>query len=459
MQGINSVIIILLVFIFVFLLFSFLFTYVFIKKNKDFFKFKKEKEEIESLKNKLEEIKIQNQFLSEKSASIVDFNNNLLSQLNNQFFNLNMQQENSQKQNIDTIFKIQESLSLSLNKANDKNQELQKKDNELLIVNVKKISETLVEVLNNISNVIKNSLNQIDHTTKERLEKIEGTVKEKLDENISQSIKNAFSVIADQLKKLDESLSQVNQLSNDIKTFDNILRGVKTRGILGEVILKDILDEILGSQLYEEQFSLKKNSLEKVDFAIKIPGQDSKCMYFPIDSKFPLSSYEDLLNAKKEGNQEKIDKATKSLFDSIINQAKNIKKYIIPEITTPFAGMYLPSEGLYAEVISTPGLAKKVKDVGNILIMGPSVLAAWLSVLKVGFQTVTIQKKSAEIISTFIQFKKDFSFILSEIDNARKGNEKITVALDNLTKRTNKIQNKIENFHEIDDSPKLENKD
>ena len=138
MQEINSVIIILLVFIFVFLSFSFLFTYVFIKKNKDFFKFKKEKEEIESLKNKLEEIKIQNQFLSEKSASIIDFNNNLLSQLNNQFFNLNMQQENSQKQNIDTIFKIQESLSLSLNKANDKNQELQKKDNELLIVNVKK---------------------------------------------------------------------------------------------------------------------------------------------------------------------------------------------------------------------------------------------------------------------------------------------------------------------------------
>ena len=239
------------------------------------------------------------------------------------------------------------------------------------------------------------------------LDQIRGTVDEKLQTTLEKRISESFRTVSDQLEQVYKGIGEMQTLAGDVGGLKKVLSGVKTRGILGEVQLGAILAEILSPEQYDTNVATIPGSAERVEYAIRLPGREGS-VYLPIDSKFPGDRYEQLKNAQDEGDRDKIEAAYRALEQVIRAEARDIRnKYVEVPYTTNFGVMFLPFEGLYAEVVNR-GLIEKLQQDYRISIAGPSTMAALLNSLQMGFRTLAIQKRSNEVWEVLGAVKTEF---------------------------------------------------
>ncbi len=318
----------------------------------------------------------------------------------------------------------------------DLNQQLSQKNDML--------QKTVNDMLKHINDTMENRLISIQRDNEKKLEQMRETVDEKLQKTLEDRIGQSFKMVSDRLEQVYKGLGEMQNLAIGVGDLKKVLSNVKTRGILGEIQLGAILEQILAPEQYEENVTVKKGSSERVEYAIKLPGDDEGVVYLPIDAKFPAEAYSKLLDAYETGNAAEIDAAAIALERTIKGFAKDIKeKYISPPFTTDFGIMFLPFEGLYAEVVRR-GMVEVLQRDYKINIAGPSTMAALLNSLQMGFRTLAIQKHSSQVWDVLGAVKTEFAKFGEVLDATQKRINQANEELDKLVgARTRKIQSKL----------------
>ncbi len=298
--------------------------------------------------------------------------------------------------------------------------------------------------LENIRRSVESRLNYIQEDNNRKLEEMRKTVDERLQQSIEEKMNRSFSLVSERLEQVYKGLGEMQNLANGVGDLKKVLTNVKTRGTLGEYQLSAILSEILSPEQYEENVATKKGSRNVVEFAVKLPSDDDKFIYLPIDSKFPGDTYSALRDAIDEGDKVKIDLAAKALIATIKSEAKDIHdKYIDPPYTTEFAIMFLPFEGLYSEVVNR-GLVEILQRDYKVNIAGPSTMAALLNSLQMGFKTLAVQKRSAEVWEILGAVKQEFDKFGDVLEATQQRLDQANKELDKLVGvRTRQIQKKL----------------
>lgn len=328
----------------------------------------------------------------------------------------------------------------------------------------KSLAESLSAMqLNNIeqnekqSRALTEAVDKMRESNEKKLEQMRVTVDEKLTSTLSQRLDSSFKTVSDRLESVYKSLGEMKELSNgvtaNVTTLNRVLTNVKARGTWAEIQLGSILDQTIPG-MYETNFTCVPNSKEKVEFAVRIPSSDGEqTTYLPIDSKFPMEDYVRLCTAADSADAEALAAARKALESRVVNEARTISKYINVPLTTPFAIMYLATEGLYAEIASSrSGVPEKLRSEFNVMIAGPSTITALLNSLSLGFRAVAINEKANEVrlllAAARVQYDK-FGVVL------RKARQKIDEAgksLDEADKRNEIIRKKLGKAGELDGS-------
>ena len=262
--------------------------------------------------------------------------------------------------------------------------------------------------LENIRRTMEQSLSDIRADNNKQLTEMRATVDEKLQKTLEEKMDRSFALVSERLEQVYKGLGEMQTLAVGVGDLKKVLSNVKTRGIVGEIQLGNILEEILTPEQYDTNIATKKGSRDVVEFAIKLPASDDGFIYLPIDSKFPGDSYAALRDAYESGSKEAVDAAAKTLINTIRREAKDIRdKYIDPPNTTEFAVMFLPFEGLYSEVVNR-GMVETLQREYKVNIAGPSTMAALLNSIQMGFKTLAVQKRSAEVWKLLGSVKKEF---------------------------------------------------
>lgn len=306
--------------------------------------------------------------------------------------------------------------------------------------------------LENIRRTMSEKIGELTEDNNKQLEQMRMTVDEKLQKTLEDRIGQSFKMVSERLEQVYKGLGEMQTLANGVGDLKKVLSNVKTRGILGEIQLGAILEQILSPEQYEKNVNTKGTGGERVEFAVKFPGDDGKCVYLPIDAKFPGDAYAKLMDAYEAGDGDAIDAAGKSLERVIKSEAKDIKeKYIEPPNTTDFGIMFLPFEGLYAEVVRR-GLVEILQRDYKVNIAGPTTMAALLNSLQMGFKTLAIQKHSSEVWEILGAVKNEFGKFEDVLASAQK---KITQANDDLDKlvgtRSRMIRSKLRKVTSLSD--------
>lgn len=300
-------------------------------------------------------------------------------------------------------------------------------------------SDQRLEIINrNLTNSVK----EMQESNEKRLEEMRQTVEEKLEQTLQNRLKASFETVSKQLESVNQGLGEMKNVAQDVGTLNKVLSNTKTRGILGELQLGQIIEDIMTPNQYEREFPTVSGSSERVEYAIKLPGTDDDgYVYLPIDSKFPLEDYYRLEDAYESGDKEQVELYRKSLLNSIKRFAKDInKKYLNPPETTNFGIMFLPTEGLYSEVVRNASFFDSLRRDENIVVAGPSTLSALLNSLAVGFKTLNIQKNANDISKILGNVKVEFKKFGNMLVKAQKQINTANNTLDSLiSTRTNAI--------------------
>ena len=300
-------------------------------------------------------------------------------------------------------------------------------------------------------------MRQIQESNDSRLEQMRQTVEEKLEKTLQTRLQTSFETVSKQLESVNRGLGEMQHVARDVGTLNKVLSNTKTRGILGELQLGQIIEDIMTPSQYEREFATVAGSSERVEYAIKLPGQvEKEYIYLPIDSKFPLADYYRLEDAYESGNKEEIDLYRKSLLASVKRFAKDInKKYLAPPATTNFGVMFLPTEGLYSEVVRNPEFFDSLRRDEQIVVAGPSTLSALLNSLSVGFKTLNIQRSADDISKVLGNVKLEFNKFGGILLKAQKHLQHASGNIDELlTRRTNAIERTLRHI-EISDKSDL----
>ena len=322
------------------------------------------------------------------------------------------------------------------------NVDIMRKTNETRIAEV---NATLDKNLSEIRFNMEKSLKDVREDNEKQLGAMRNVVEQKLTETLGERLSSTFNAINERLDAVNKGLGEMQSLNNGVTDLRKVLSNVKTRGIWGEVSLENLLDGILTREQYvvQKNVSGKRNG-EAVDFAVVLPGKSEGKVYLPIDVKFPLEDYQRLADSSESGNVVAMQEAVKGLENAIKTQAKSIKeKYLNPPLTTDFALMYLPIEGLYAEVIRNPGLIEELQSRYKVVPCGPTTISAILNSLQLGFRTLAIQRSSKEVFDLLAAFRKDFEKFVSNLDQAQRQVEGAGRTLEDATKRTSIIMKKL----------------
>ena len=294
---------------------------------------------------------------------------------------------------------------------------------------------------------------ELTKSTEENLEKMRVTVDEKLQSTLERRLSESFKVVSERLEQVHKGLGEMQSLAAGVGDLKKVLSNTKTRGVLGEVQLERILEQFLSPEQYKKNVITKKGSRETVEFAIKLPGKDydNKTVYLPLDAKFPLEVYNKLLDAYDLQNQAQIDVASKNLERFIKKSAKDIRdKYIDPPNTTDFGLMFLPTEGIYAEVLKNQSLVEFVQREYKINITGPTTLVALLNSLQMGFRSLAIEKHSSEVWKILGAVKTEFSKFETVLNSAQNKLNQASSEIDKLVgTRTRQINRKLKNVDKL----------
>ena len=285
-------------------------------------------------------------------------------------------------------------------------------------------------------------------SNEKKLEEMRRTVDEKLQKTLEERISQSFNLVNERLEQVYKSLGEMQKVGAGVEDLKKVLSNVKTRGILGEVQLGAILEEMLSPEQYETNVATKKGSADRVEFAVKLPGDGEMPVYLPIDAKFPLDAYGNLMDAYDSGDALAVQAAVKELKNRIKGFAKDIRtKYIDVPNTTDFAIMFLPTEGLYAEVVRYGMVEELQKE--KINIAGPTTMAALLNSLQMGFRTLAIQKSSRQVWKVLGEVKTEFANFEKILDNTQKRMQRASEELDKLIGvRTRAINRKLRDVSE-----------
>lgn len=342
---------------------------------------------------------------------------------------------------------ISDSTQRSVKLIGDIISENQKNIGSMQSENFARIDNSLI----NTQKMVVRQLEKIQNDNNIRLDEMRNMVEKKLEKSIDAKMTNSFKLVNDRLEQVYKGLGEMQALASGVGDLKKVLSNVKTRGIMGELQLKNILQEIMAPEQYEENVITIPGSRNMVEFAIKLPGNDGKNVYLPIDAKFPATFYHELVDAYESDDAERIKDAASALIRRIKSEAADIRsKYIEPPYTTDFAIMFLPFEGLYAEVINR-GLVDELQSNYKINIAGPSTMAAMLNSLQTGFKTLAIEKRSAEVWDVLGAVKSEFDKFAEALDSAQK---RINQANDDLDKlvgvRTRAIQRSLKGIEKIE---------
>ena len=321
---------------------------------------------------------------------------------------------------------------------------------EEILKTIEEKSRTQQESINSLNNVIDKHLKQLQDSNEKKLEQMRQTVDEKLQSTLEKRLGESFKIVGEQLEAVQRGLGEMQNLATGVGDLKKVLTNVKTRGTWGEYQLGNILEQILTPDQYEKNVKPKENSDEIVEYAIRLPGHDnSSQIWLPIDSKFPQESYIRLKDATEKSDSEEIEKATNELIRSIEKSAKEISdKYISPPHTTDFAIMFLPTEGLYAEIVRQPGMFDNLQR-HRVVVAGPTNLSAILSSLSMGFRTLAIEKRSSEVWKILSAVKTEFSSFGDVLLKVKTQLDRASGTIEKTTVRTRAMQRKLKDVEEL----------
>lgn len=325
---------------------------------------------------------------------------------------------------------------------------------ETLQVQQKEGREAMAVELEKVRTTVGQNLETLRKDNEEKLEKMRATVEEKLQGTLEQRLGESFKQVSDRLEAVHKGLGEMQTLASGVGDLKRVLTNVKTRGGWGEMQLGAILEEMLAPEQYVSNTQIDPTSGQRVEFAVRMPGQgDGEPILLPIDAKFPHEDYDRLLTAQDLGDMVQIDAAAKQLERAVRLQAKTISdSYIKPPYSTDFAIMYLPTEGLYAEVARRPGLIREIQSQHRVMVAGPSNLAAFLNSLQMGFRTLAIQKRSSEVWQVLGAAKAEFQKYGDVWDKLGKQLDTARKTVDEAGKRTRAVERRLRGV-EVLDSP------
>ena len=339
----------------------------------------------------------------------------------------------------------------STNNAKEFNELQRNKFNDLLLKQEQTKTDTEIK-LDKIRETVELKLKTLQDDNNKKLEEMRVTVDEKLQTTLEKRFNDSFTLISDRLELVHKGLGEMQSLAVSVGDIKKVMTNVKSRGIMGEYQLANLLEDLLTNEQYEKNVKTKIGSGVVVEFAIKLPNNNNldKTLWLPIDSKFPKEDYENLVDAYDDGDPIKLETLRKAFKNSIIKNAKDIKeKYIDPPNTTEYGIMFLPFESLYAEVLRTPGLFELLQKDFKITITGPTTLSALLNSLQMGFRTLAIEKRSSEVWDILGVVKTEFGQFGTILDRTKKKLQEAANTIDNASVRTRAIERQLKKVQEL----------
>jgi DNA recombination protein RmuC len=310
------------------------------------------------------------------------------------------------------------------------------------------------EKLELIRKTVETQLQFLQKDNADKLEKMRVTVDEKLQSTLEKRLGHSFKIVSDRLEQVHKGLGEMQGLASDVSDFKRVLTNVKTRGTWGEVQLESLLEQVFIRDHYEKQVMLKPGSQDQVDFCIKIPDKGSRngFIYLPIDAKFPLEDYQRLIAAQEKGDVPTVAASTKAIIARVKLEAKSIKeKYIVPPKTTDFAVLYIPIEGMYAEIVRQPGLFELLQRDYRVIVSGPTTIAATLSSFQLGFRTLAIAEQTSQVWELLTTIKGEFGKFGDLLDKTRDKLLQATNTIDSATTKSRTIERKLGKVQKLAD--------
>lgn len=366
-----------------------------------------------------------------------------------------------------SLDKLTRSLDEKLRLINERNEKDARANREELTKSLKAFSDQFDKNVKDFNELQRQKFDamqlkqdELVKTTELKLEKMRETVDEKLHKTLEERLGQSFKLVSERLEAVQKGLGEMQTLASGVGDLKRVLTNVKTRGVLGEIQLGNILEQIMAPEQYAANVKTKKGSADHVEFAIKLPGKDDEDgseVYLPIDAKFPQEDYVRLQTAYDAGDAAGIELAGKALVQSVKKFARDIRdKYIDPPHTTDFGIMFLPIEGLYAEVVRQPELVALLQREYKIIVTGPTTLAAMLNSLHMGFRTLAIQKRSSEVWKVLGAVKTEFGKFGGVLEKAQKKITEANKELDSLVgTRTRMMMSKLKNVEVLPDKESL----
>jgi len=326
------------------------------------------------------------------------------------------------------------------------------KFSEIFSNSVKEFNQTTGEKLDKIRETVESKLQSIQEDNSQKLEKMRETVDEKLHKTLETRLGESFKIVSESLEKVQKGLGEMQNLATGVGDLKKVLSNVKTKGVLGEYQLENILEQILTPAQYAKNVKTKPDSDAMVEFAIRLPGRNDseKEVWLPLDSKFPTEDYQLLMDAHESAEPAMIETSRRELSRKIKLFARDIKdKYVDPPNTTDFAIMFLPVEGLYAEVLRDSGLFETLQREHRVIVTGPTTLSALLSSLQMGFRTLAIEKRSSEVWEILGAVKTEFGKFGDILERTRKKLNEATDVVDKAGVRSRAIERKLKDVQEL----------
>ncbi len=310
----------------------------------------------------------------------------------------------------------------------------------------------LTSSLELVRKTVEEKLSALQERNERKLEEMRATVDEKLHATLERRLGESFKQVSDRLEQVHKGLGEMQSLASGVGDLKKVLMNVKTRGTWGEIQLGTLLDQILTPEQYTQNIITKMGGTERVEFAIRIPSkeQDGEFVLLPLDAKFPLDVYQRLVDASEQANREAVDEAGRNLEARIRAEARRIReKYVDPPRTTDFAILFLPIEGLYAEVTRRTGLVESLQREFRVTVMGPTTVAAFLNSLQMGFRTLAIERRSSEVWALLGAVKTEFGRFGDLLEKTQKKLQEASNTIDDASRRSRAIERKLRDVQQL----------
>jgi len=315
------------------------------------------------------------------------------------------------------------------------------------------VQQGQLDGIRNMTEVVEKKLTLLQQDNSEKLEKMRATVDEKLQSTLEKRLGDSFKMVSDRLEQVHKGLGEMQGLAVEVGSFKSLMTGIKTRGTWGEVQLESLLDQVFIKDHYQKQVTVSDKAREVVDFAIKLPDKSSEkgFIYLSIDAKFPLEDYQRLVAAQEAADPVLVEQASKALASRIKLEAKSIKeKYIFPPATTDFAVLYVPTEGLYAEILRYPGLFESLQSDYRVTVAGPTTIAAILSSYQLGFRTLAIAEQTSHVWEMLTTIKGEFGKFGDLLEKTKEKLDSASRTIETATTKSRTIEKKLSKMEQLE---------